>query len=211
MASICLADDENVLGTRVNPVQKDQAAWLHVAVRKLLEEKNISLQQIDAVAVSAGPGSYTGLRVGMAAAKGLCYALQRPLITINTLQMMAAAVTDTDAELICPAIDARRMEVFTAVYDRQLKEVLAPTNMIIDEQAFAALLEAHTICFSGNGSAKIASVVQHPNARFSSVEATAEQMRKLAQERFSARLFADLAYEEPFYGKEFHSPAQQSL
>ena len=130
-ASVCLADDGKPLAIRSNPQTKDSAAWLHNAIKDVLGEKNLGLSQVHAIAISEGPGSYTGLRVGMATAKGICYALNIPLITVNTLQMMAAAAQGGDANLLCPMIDARRMEVFTAVFDQQLNEIQPSTNLIL--------------------------------------------------------------------------------
>jgi len=204
-ASVCISDNARVLGMKLNPSQKDHAAWLHLAVRELLSEQGLTLQQLNAVAISAGPGSYTGLRVGMATAKGLCYALNVPLIKINTLQMMAAAADKEVAELLCPMIDARRMEVFTAVFDQNLKEVSPSTNLILDESSFAPLLEKFTVSFFGNGSTKFKSLAKHTNAGFQTVEATAQHMAGLSSLKFDLRDFADLAYSEPFYGKDFHS------
>jgi tRNA threonylcarbamoyladenosine biosynthesis protein TsaB len=207
-ASVCISKDDKVLGMKLNPSQKDHAAWLHLAIKELLSEQQLSLQQIDAIAISAGPGSYTGLRVGMSTAKGLCYALNIPLIKINTLQMMAAAAKKDSAELLCPMIDARRMEVFTAVFDHNLQEVLPSTNLILDEGSLKHLLDQLTICFFGNGSTKFQSITKHPNASFKTIEATAQDMAELSYHRFSLREFADVAYSEPFYGKDFHSPTK---
>lgn len=206
-ASICLADDETILGEKINPVQKDSAAWLHVAIKNLLEEQNISLKEIKAIAISEGPGSYTGLRVGMAAAKGLCYALEIPLITISTLKMMAVSVLDIPADLYCPMIDARRMEVFTAVYDDALKEVLPPHNLILSENSFEKLLEKNRIIFFGDGSEKLRPLIQHPNADFQPIAATARHMVTLSLLKQKQSMFSDLAYAEPYYGKDFHSPS----
>ncbi|HEY0065793.1 MAG TPA: tRNA (adenosine(37)-N6)-threonylcarbamoyltransferase complex dimerization subunit type 1 TsaB [Flavisolibacter sp.] len=206
-ASLCLSEDENILAAAVNPSQKDSASWLHVAIGRMLEERGLSPKQLDAVAVSAGPGSYTGLRVGMSAAKGLCFALDRPLIAVSTLKMMAVAAVDEPSALLCPMIDARRMEVFTAVYDHGLSEKLAPANLILTEQSFLPWLEQDTVCFFGNGSAKFRQLVAHPNARFAELEITARQMVPLALDSFQRSDFADLAYSTPFYGKDFHSPA----
>ena len=116
-SSICLAENDQSISVKVNPSQKDSASWLHIAIKEILEETHFNFQQIDAIAVSEGPGSYTGLRVGMATAKGLCYVMNKPLITINTLQMMASDARDKHQGLLSPMIDARRMEVFTAVFD----------------------------------------------------------------------------------------------
>lgn len=210
-ASVCLADGETIVATVVNPSEKESAAWLHVAMRSLLQENNVLPQQLSAIAVSAGPGSYTGLRVGMAAAKGLCYALSLPLITINTLQMMAAAVKNPSTDLLCPMIDARRMEVFTALYNPALNEVLPSTNLILDETSFADWLQKNTITFFGNGSNKAATVIQQVNALFVTVTANASDMVSLAAKKFVQGQFADLAYSEPFYGKDFHSPISKKF
>lgn len=204
-ASVCLAENEKVLGTMINPAEKESASWLHIAIQQLLLDNTIHTSQLDAIAVSAGPGSYTGLRVGMAAAKGLCYALAKPLITINTLQMMANAVQQPSTQLLCPMIDARRMEVFTAVYDTSLQEVMPGTNLILEENSFSALLNEHTISFFGNGSIKAGSLLMHKNAVFISITSTAENMVSLAAKRYLHQEFANLAYVEPYYGKDFHS------
>ncbi|HJW16906.1 MAG TPA: tRNA (adenosine(37)-N6)-threonylcarbamoyltransferase complex dimerization subunit type 1 TsaB [Flavisolibacter sp.] len=204
-ASICLAKDDEVLKLNINPSQKDHASWLHVAIKEMMEEAGISLQELDAIAVSSGPGSYTGLRVSMATAKGLCYALQKPLITVGTLKMMAVAAMDTTTELLCPMIDARRMEVFTAVYDHSLSEILSPVNIILEKESFKNLLEKHSILFFGNGSDKFKALISHPNASFKSLEATAQHMTGLSYSQFKNKDFADLAYTEPYYGKAFYT------
>lgn len=210
-SSVCLSENNKSSGVKINPSQKDSAAWIHVAINELLEEKNLSFEQIDAIAVSEGPGSYTGLRVGMATAKGLCYALQKPLITINTLKVMAAAGKKISSYLLCPMIDARRMEVFTAVFDQQLNLVLPYSNLVLTENTFEDLLEKHQVVFFGNGSLKFQSITKKPNSIFEKIEVTAEDMISLSAELFSKNDFADLAYSQPFYGKEFYSPSKQSL
>jgi len=204
-ASVCLADGEIILGEKINPVQKDSAAWLHMAIKELLADHKILLKDVKAIAISEGPGSYTGLRVGMAAAKGLCYALEIPLITISTLKMMAAAALDIPADLYCPMIDARRMEVFTAVYDNALKEIINPHNLILKENSFEELLEKNRIIFFGDGSEKLRPLIQHLNADFQPIAATARHMVTLSLLRHNHSMFSDLAYSEPYYGKDFHS------
>jgi tRNA threonylcarbamoyladenosine biosynthesis protein TsaB len=206
-ASVCLARDDQSLGVKINPSQKDHAAWLHVAIKELVEEASLSLTQLDAIGISAGPGSYTGLRVGMSAAKGLCYALQKPLITVSTLQMMAVAAKDDSDALFCPMIDARRMEVFTAVYNSALEEILSPINLILAADSFFTLLEQHRIIFFGNGSTKFQEISHHSNAYFKQVEVSAEHMNTLIFNKLQQKLFADLAYVEPYYGKEFYTPS----
>lgn len=205
-ASLCLSKDDEVLKLKINPSQKDHASWIHVAIKEMMEEAGISLQELDAIAVSSGPGSYTGLRVSMATAKGLCYALQKPLITVGTLKMMAVAAMDTTTELLCPMIDARRMEVFTAVYDHSFSEILTPVNIILENDSFKELLQTNSILFFGNGSEKFKSLTRDTNAYFKNVEANAKHMTGLSFSQFQKHEFADLAYSEPYYGKAFYTP-----
>jgi tRNA threonylcarbamoyladenosine biosynthesis protein TsaB len=205
-ASVCLADGKDVLATLVNLSEKESGIWLHSAIERILKENHRDAAQLDAIALSAGPGSYTGLRVGMAAAKGLCYALSLPLIAISTLQMMAASVKDSPAALLCPMIDARRMEVFTALYDKALNEVLPSTNAILTPEIFNEQLQVASIAFFGNGSKKAAAIINHPSAFFVDISPTAAHMVNLSAQKFDTRQFSDLAYCEPFYGKDFYSP-----
>jgi tRNA threonylcarbamoyladenosine biosynthesis protein TsaB len=205
-ASICISEGAAVRAFAQNPEPREAAAWLQAAIRDLFAQEGLSLSHLAAISVSAGPGSYTGLRVGMASAKGLCYALGIPLLAIPTLQMMAAAAAPVAEGLLCPMIDARRMEVFAAVYTKELSEVLPAQNFILGESSFSDLLEKGPVSFSGNGSHKFATIATHPNARFLSVDADARQLVALADAAFSAGRFADLAYEVPFYGKEFYTP-----
>lgn len=204
-ASICLARDNHIVDLSCNPSQKDHASWLHLAIKDVILRSNYQINNLDAIAVSAGPGSYTGLRVGMAAAKGLCYALNIPLLTISTLKMMAVAGSVKSKALLCPMIDARRMEVFTAIYDQQLSEKLSPTNLILDQNSFGDFLHENDICFFGNGSVKFKNICHHPHALFAILETTAEHMVSLSYENFSVRNYTNLAYAEPFYGKDFYS------
>lgn len=207
-ASVCVALGNTVLAQKQNRESREGAAWLHTAIDELLQENGLMLPQLQAIAVSAGPGSYTGLRVGMAAAKGLCFALQRPLILIDTLQMMAVAAGVQEDTLLCPMIDARRMEVFTALYRTDLSVYMPSRNLILDESSFAEELSLNRINFFGNGSTKFQPLCNHPNARFSEVEAFASHMAGLAAQAFERNDFADLAYSEPNYGKDFHSVKQ---
>lgn len=204
-ASICLSKNGELLDVAENKNQKDQAAWLQPAIRDLLTSAGVTMQELKAIAVSNGPGSYTGLRIGLSTAKGLCFALALPLIAIGTLEMMAAGVTDSDTELICPMIDARRMEVFTAVYNKKMETILAPCAMILDEQSFAGILGQHTVLFFGNGSIKFQSLINNRHAIFKTVETTAIQLIKISHKRLLAGDFNDVAYTEPMYIKNFHS------
>ncbi len=209
-ASLCLAKDGKAVGFVSNPSRADHAGWLQPAIKNLFEEHSFLLKDLDAIAVSAGPGSYTGLRVGMATAKGLCFTLQKPLIFVNTLQMMASGAIREDADLLCPMIDARRMEVFTAIYNKALNELVAPHNCILSGESFSSLL-INRIVFFGNGSTKFKQLVFHPNAIFVQLNSTAEQMISLSYKNFQEQQFVDVAYCTPFYGKEFYSPGVELL
>jgi tRNA threonylcarbamoyladenosine biosynthesis protein TsaB len=207
-SSVCISKNDQSLGLKVNPSQKESASWIHLAIDELSKEININLSQLDAISVSEGPGSYTGLRVGMATAKGLCYALSKPLLTINTLKMMAVAAKDSTTDFLCPMIDARRMEVFAAVYDKSLNDIQSPINIVLDEHSFSELLKEKTITFFGNGSDKFKAIIKHQNAFFQSLEMNVLSMISLSYGKFVKQDFTDLAYSQPFYGKDFHSPAK---
>jgi tRNA threonylcarbamoyladenosine biosynthesis protein TsaB len=208
-ASVCLSSDEKPIKTEINENQNDHASWLHSAISKLLKESGFQMNALEAVAVSIGPGSYTGLRIGLSAAKGLCYALNIPLITVSTLKMMASAIKDEAEDLICPMIDARRMEVFTAVYDQSLNEIVPPSAMIIDKESFSELLQSHRILFCGDGHQKLQTLVCHPNAIFSTVIGHAVNLPHFAYNYFLQKRFADLAYTEPLYIKQFYTPSRK--
>lgn len=202
--------DGTVLHALYNDAQKDHAAFLQPALQQLLKDTGISIKEIDAVAVNAGPGSYTGLRVGMASAKGLCYALNIPLITLNGLELLTASlkiqpedINPTDS--FCPMIDARRMEVFTAVYDGEMKTVLEPCAMILDENSFKEQCENQRTFFTGNGSGKFKTIFSHPNACFVDTGILPAAMGAMADACFEKKQFADLSYSEPFYIKEFQA------
>lgn len=170
---------------------------------------NIALNQLDAIAVSKGPGSYTGLRVGVSTAKGLCYTLGLPLIAINTLESLAFHFVEVQKDLpnhflVAPMIDARRMEVYTAVFNENLEDVIPTQARIIDGQSFAEELNTAPVYFIGNGAAKCEGVILHPNARFvRGIVCSASGMRKSALKAFRSSAFEDVAYFEPFYLKDF--------
>lgn len=216
--SICLARDGAAITTMVNREQKDHASWLQPAIAQLVREAGCTMQQLEAVGVTAGPGSYTGLRVGMATAKGLCYALHIPLITESTLKVIAYATREglqlSRAEspmllppvLLCPMIDARRMEVFTAVYSMDLEEVIPGGACILDAHSFNKELANNRLIFCGNGMVKWKPLSNHSNAMFyEGASYTAAQLAALIEQRFQQQQWADLAYAEPAYLKEFYS------
>jgi len=204
---ICLAKEGQVLAMAMNPDQKDHASWLHPAVEKIMHDTGHAMKDLQAVAVTAGPGSYTGLRVGMAAAKGFCYALDIPLITENTLKVMALAAREqVPAEvLLCPMIDARRMEVFTAVYQNDLEEVMPTVAMIVDEHSFAAYLSHRQMSFFGGGSCKCKPIITASSAAFIEINYHPGYLGILSFLRYLQREFTGLAYSEPAYTKEFYT------
>jgi len=207
-ASVCLSENGNLLRLSRSENQKDHASWLHTEIAVLLQQCGYKTHDLAAVAVSIGPGSYTGLRVGLAAAKGFCYALTIPLITVNSLKIIALAVKNEGIEMICPLIDARRMEVFTALYDKELREKLSPHAMLVNEKNFASFLSQGKVLFCGNGVKKVQPLISDTNAFFSQTMAGASQLSQLSFNCFTNKEFADLAYTEPLYIKEFYSSAK---
>ena len=171
----------------------------------------------DAVAVSAGPGSYTGLRIGVSMAKGICYARDLNLIALPTLKVLCVPVLLVHDDLpedalLCPMIDARRMEVYTALYSRALRPAMDICAKVIDETSFAEELEKHPIYFFGNGAEKCKAVINHPNAHFmDDVELHAKNMSPLAEKAFLMEEFEDVAYFEPNYLKEFQATVAKKL
>ena len=166
----------------------------------------MNVSQLDAVAISMGPGSYTGLRIGVSLAKGLCFGANLPLIAVPTLQALALSVANELHEdaLYCPMIDARRMEVYTAFYNRNNQTIVETQAEIIHEASFADLLSKQKIFFFGNGSTKVRNILISPNAYFlEGIETSARHMSLLAEQLFSQQKFVDVAYFEPFYLKDF--------
>ena len=191
-ASVCLAEDGEAIDLVTNPSQKDHAAWIHVAIEKMIHGtlKLSQRKELNAIAVSGGPGSYTGLRVGLSTAKGLCYALKIPLIMINSLEMMAYAANEKGTDLLCPMIDARRMEVFTAVYDKKLKPVVEPHACIVDETTFSGLLDQQRILFFGTAANKFRPLIENSNAEFAEINTDASHLGALSFKSFLGKQFA---------------------
>ena len=188
----------------------NHASQLPVFIQQLLHEANVNDWHLDAVALSQGPGSYTGLRIGASTAKGICYGLNIPLIPVDTLQVLCASVPSgvlPDNALLCPMLDARRMEVYTALYQQQgtqLSTISEVQAMIIDADAFAQTLAQQPVYFFGNGAAKCQSVITHPNAHFvDNVVPQAQCMGRLAEMQHNSLDVKQMAYYEPFYLKEF--------
>ena len=206
-AFVSLALNASVIASADNPIQKDHAAFLHPAIKTILEESGKKFDALDAIAVNAGPGSYTGIRVGMATAKGLCMALNKPLIIINSLEILTRdAIINHDGDethLYCPMIDARRMEVYTAIYNKAGIEVLAPTALVLDENFYRKYTTLHKLILFGSGAEKCRKLSIFQEALFIQNVNLPQAMANLSQEAFRRKTYADLIFSEPIYLKEF--------
>lgn len=206
ICSVALHQEGNLIAHYELHTEKSHSEELTTLIQEICKQTKCQFSEISAVAVSKGPGSYTGLRIGVATAKGLCYALQKPLIAINTLMAMVEQVVNffPSSTLFCPMIDARRMEVYALVANNQ-REILMPTSAIIVEaNTFESYLNTGKVVFFGNGAEKCRKVISHPNAIFlENIYPLAKSMGKLAWQKFQAGAFEDLFYFEPYYLKEF--------
>ena len=212
VCSVALTSEGQVLDHRENYEGQTHATLLSQYVKEMLDYARSRELKIDAIAVSIGPGSYTGLRIGLSEAKGLAFGLQVPLIGVNTLQLMTVGTMfnhfiEEDDVLYVPMIDARRMEVYTAAYNAALEPVLAPQAMILDENSFADLLaQGHTLVVMGNGSDKARKVLTHERVRFiEGVKPVAVEMLALAEKAWREQQLLDVAYSTPLYLKEFQA------
>lgn len=180
------------------------AESLHLFIKEALTDASFSLQDIDAIAVSKGPGSYTGLRIGVSAAKGLCFALDKPLLSVSTLESLARKLSIREG-LLVPMLDARRMEVYTAILDKNYKLIKKVWAEVLTEKSFAEKLVEGKVHFFGNGVSKSKSVIKHENAVFYDhiLLPSAKEMTLIAYEKFKIGDFEDVAYFEPYYLKDF--------
>lgn len=179
------------------------AERLHVYIDAVLKEAKVSKNDIDAVAISKGPGSYTGLRIGVSAAKGLCFALDKPLISVSTLEALAHQVKCNDG-VIVSMLDARRMEVYSAIFDANYNQIRETEAQILDETSFETYLEKGKVYFIGNGVEKTNSLISHPNAIFIDEKLpSANEMSLLAFNKYKISDTEDVAYFEPYYLKDF--------
>lgn len=209
VCSVALSQDGECIFNKETSEDPSHATILAPFVEEALSFADSHAIPLDAVAVSQGPGSYTGLRIGVSTTKGICYGRNIPLIAIPTLQIMCVPLLlyrddIPDEALLCPMIDARRMEVYAAVYNRGLKAVRETQADIIDETSYGELLEKHPIYFFGNGANKCKDTIQHPNAHFlDNIHPQAKYMFPLAEQAMAKNDFKDVAYFEPYYLKEF--------
>ncbi len=217
ICSVALSENGHCIFSKSNNEGLNHARLLSPFIDEALDLLHAQGKKLDAVAVSSGPGSYTGLRIGVSTAKGLCYALDIPLIAVSTLAIMSNLVVSHQSivngeqcsqpstdDLLCPMIDARRMEVYAAFFNKNNEMVRDVSADIVDENSYHDILEKQPVYFFGNGAEKCKRVLQHPNARFlENINPLAENMIMLAEKAFAENKFEDVAYFEPFYLKDF--------
>lgn len=208
--SVSLAESGKLLGLKEHASpQYSHAEELHLFIQQMMKESGKSLADLSAVAVSKGPGSYTGLRIGVSAAKGLCYALDIPLISVATLESLARHQEDQEGFII-PVLDARRMEVYSSVYTSDIQEVREIRAEIIDENSFADFLDKNMCHIIGPGAQKCSEIIKHENAVFyAEALPSANEMLATAYAKWEKKSFEDVAYFEPFYLKEFITTAKR--
>ena len=217
VCSVAVSQDGLCVFEREDREGPNHAVKSGVFIDEALSHIDSQLLTLDAVAVSGGPGSYTGLRIGVSTAKGVCFGRDAQLISVPTLEVLCVPVllqekVKEDDALLCPMLDARRMEVYAALFDRSLREVRPTQADIVDGETYKAFLDERPVYFFGNGAAKCVEVIDHPNARFiEGVVPLARWMFPLAERRFFDQKFEDVAYFEPFYLKDFVAKAARDL
>ena len=207
LCSTALSENGAIVSYRESSAPKAHASLTAVFIQEMLSERGLTIEDCDAVCVSMGPGSYTGLRVGVSTAKGLCFGSGKPLLAVGTLDTLVAQAQMADRvgdpRFIIPMIDARRMEVYSAVFEAGKGQITETTPTIVDENSYAEYLEQGPCLFIGDGAGKCADVINHPNARFHQCWPKASAMLHPAIEAYKKERFEDVAYFEPFYLKEF--------
>ena len=217
ICSVALTLDGKVVLLKENHEGNKHAAVLTQLIDNTVKERGITLKDLSAVAVSMGPGSYTGLRVGVSTAKGLCLALKIPLIAINTLESLVNVFQSSGQSFktnsyFIPMLDARRMEVYCAVFNGQLSNINPTAAKIIDDESFIDLLNENTCYFFGNGAAKCSQHIRHKNAIFiDGIDCSSNGLANLARQKWENKEFVNLAYFEPYYLKDFVGTKPKSL
>lgn len=219
VCSVALVDNSNVIALRESLDGQNHAEKITIFIDEVMKEANISYNELEAIAVSKGPGSYTGLRIGVSTAKGLCYAIEKPLIAIDTLAAMMEGFLDNNfdndhdtnikslssSSIFCPMIDARRMEVYSAFFTGDMKKISETEALIIDENSFSNLKLNHHLYLFGDGADKLVSLFENEEniTVIEKFHCSAAYMARLAEEAFKNNNFVDTAYFEPFYLKDF--------
>lgn len=213
VCSVAISNGSELIAIKELNNGYSHAENIHVFIQALLKEQGISAQQLKAIAVSSGPGSYTGLRIGFSAAKGLAYVLNIPLISIDTLKALCVFVKKQVQEqaVLIPMIDARRMEVYCAGYDTTLNSVFAPKAVILNNESIQEFPSHKLLCFFGDGMPKAKTLLQQlPQVHFiDNILPSAEALIPIAYQKFQAKEFEDIAYSEPFYLKNFFFQSSQ--
>ena len=213
VCSVALVENGNVIALRESIDGQNHAEKITIFIDEIMKETNVVYKDLDAIAVSMGPGSYTGLRIGVSTAKGFCYALEKPLIAVDTLAAMAygfissqlSAISYKPTAILCPMIDARRMEVYTAFFNEKLERTSETEALVIDENSFMELKQNNHLYLFGDGADKLATLFEN-DKNITVVEkfhCSAAYMSTLAEEAFKNKDFVDVAYFEPFYLKNF--------
>ena len=216
VCSVAVSEDGKVIFDKADRTGNNHAEALGSFVDEAMSFADSHAIPLDAVAVNGGPGSYTGLRIGVSMAKGVCYALDIPLLSVPTLQLMCVPVLlrydeMEDNALLCPMIDARRMEVYAALYDRALKPVREIQADVVDADTYRKWLDERPVYFFGNGAAKCMETIAHPNARLiEGIEPLAKWMMPLAEKKMLNDIHEDVAYYVPFYLKDFVAKTPKS-
>ena len=210
VCSVALYKGEQLLGSSELRIEKSHSSHITVMIEQLVSNCGHKMEEVNAVAISGGPGSYTGLRIGTSTAKGLCYALNIPLIEVSTLHSMAYQVTNYTPKperfVFCPMLDARRMEVYTCVLSHALEELVPIAPVVLSEETFQELLQKQPVIFFGSGAEKFRALAENnQNAMFvDSVVPSAVPVGKLALKKYEQQVFEDVAYYEPFYLKDVY-------
>lgn len=214
VCSVAITNGSNVVATQKLFLEKSHSNLLTIIIQNTLDQCGIAPKDLEAIAVSEGPGSYTGLRIGISTAKGLCYALEKPLISIETLKAMTyeANKFNPDKALLVPMLDARRMEVYTATFGADMSLITKTHAKILDDNSFVETLNENKVFFFGDGSDKFKSLISHGNAKFiPDISPSAWAVGELAFKKLLSEDFEDVAYFEPFYLKEFRATVPKAL
>jgi tRNA threonylcarbamoyladenosine biosynthesis protein TsaB len=218
VCSVSLCKDGKLIALRENTEGLNHAKLLTLFIEELMKEAKLEFKDLDAISVSKGPGSYTGLRIGVSTAKGLCYGANIPIIAIGTLQSLCVAAIKQAENLddntwFCPMIDARRMEVFCAFYNNNNEQQIDIKAEIIDNDSFKDILDQRKVVFFGNGAEKCKESITHENAIFiDNIQCSSSNMASLSHEAYKNKSFEDIAYFQPFYLKDFVAiPSKKNL
>ncbi len=207
VCSVALSQNGKLVDFKETADDRNHSQVLTVFIEQIFKENKITAKDLSAAAISEGPGSYTGLRIGTSVAKGICYANEIPLIAIDTLQSIAVGAknkVNDNKILFCPMIDARRMEVYFSIFDNNLKKLSETESLVIDENSFSDKLQKNKIIFCGNGSQKCKELITSDNAVFvDNIITSAKNMIELSYKKFTNKNFVDVAYFTPFYLKSF--------